>query len=247
MVRSRSVSSPSRNPPSADSEAIQPARRTLAELVDATDPGWPVVTEWIADATNHVEVLPVDPQAGERALLAIQVTTRSPLGAIAYSTGGILVDHGWIRVLGGGHARLPRDLGTWNFADDRTPRLANAMLVADDVSGGFFAINGGAFEGPLGSVFYLAPDTLEWEDLERGYSGFLQFLFEGDLARFYEGQRWSGWADEVASTPGDRAFSVYPFLCVEEGGPIEARSRKAVPIDKLWRLHAEDLPRQLSR
>jgi len=36
------------------------------------------------------------------ALVAVQVTTRSPMGAIIYETGGILVDHGWIRILGSG-------------------------------------------------------------------------------------------------------------------------------------------------
>ncbi len=241
------VSSPSTTPPSTASPSTGRARRTLAELVDLTSPGWPVVADWIAQAANRVEVLPVDPEAGERALLAIQVTTRSPMGAIAHATGGILVDHGWIRVLGGGNARLPRDLGTWNFpARDGAFRLVDALLVADDALGGFFALNGGAFEGPLGNVFYLAPDTLEWEDLECGYSGLLRFLFQGDVATFYEGQRWSGWVEDVGATVGDRAFSIFPFLSVSEGGPIDARSRKAVPVEELWMLHAVDLPKQLS-
>jgi hypothetical protein len=76
-------------------------------------------------------VLPADPKKGEQALLAIQVTTRSPMGAIAYGSGGLLVDHGWIRVLGGGHARLPRDIGSWNFPKnvDQPQRLPGAMLV----------------------------------------------------------------------------------------------------------------------
>ncbi len=223
-------------------------RRSLAELVDKSDPGWPVVTAMIAGAKNKVEVLPGDPKKGEQALLAMQVTTRSPLGAIAYESGGLLVDHGWIRVLGGGHPRLPRDLGSWNFPKgvDAPPRLAKAMLVADDAIGGFFAINGGAFEGPLGDVFYLPPDSLKWEDLGRGYTAFLQFLFDGDLAKFYEGQRWNGWSEEVAKTAGDRAYAIYPFLWSKEGGTIDERSRKDVPIEELWYVHAIKLPTELA-
>ncbi len=222
-------------------------RRSLAELVNTTDPGWPVVAEMIAKAKNKVEVLPVDPKKGEQALLAIQVTTRSPMGAIAYGSGGLLVDHGWVRVLGGGHTRLPRDLGSWNFpkGTDHPLRLAGAMLVADDVLGGFFAVNGGAFAGPSGNVFYFAPDSLEWEDLGRGYSDFLEFLFQGDLAKFYSGQHWKDWTNDVEKLPGDRAYSVQPFLFTKEGGTIDQRSRKDVPIEELWTLYTIDLPKQL--
>lgn len=46
-------------------------------------------------------------------------------------------------------------------------------LVADDVLGGFFAINGSAFAGEAGNVFYYAPGSGEWEDCEMGYSQFV--------------------------------------------------------------------------
>lgn len=222
-------------------------RRALAELVNTTDPGWPVIAEMIASA-NHVVVLPVDPRNGESALLALQVTTRSLLGAVSYASGGLLIDHGWIRVLGGGHPRLPRDIGSWNFPNgvDQRPRLPGAMLVADDALGGFFAINGGAFDGPTGNVFYLAPDTLQWEDLDRGYSDFVDFLFSSDLAKFYEGQRWIGWEKEVEAVSGDRAYSIYPFVWAKEGGTIDQRRRKDVPVEELWSLHAIELPKQLA-
>mgnify|MGYP000969392700 FL=1 len=35
------------------------------------------------------------------------------------------------------------------------------LLVADDVLGGFFEINGGAFDGKAGNIFYYAPDSGE--------------------------------------------------------------------------------------
>jgi hypothetical protein len=82
-------------------------KRELRELVNQDEPAWPLVQKWISEATNPVEVLPTGPVRSE-ALLATQVTTRSPMGAIIYETGGLLVDHGWVRVLGSGHPRLPR-------------------------------------------------------------------------------------------------------------------------------------------
>ncbi len=39
--------------------------------------------------------------------------------------------------------------------------MPSYLLVADDVSGGFFAINGGAFDGKAGNIFYYAPDSGE--------------------------------------------------------------------------------------
>ena len=119
-------------------------KRQLSELVDMDEPAWPLIQNWIACTRRRVEVLEPPPSAGE-SLVSLQVTTRSPLGAVIFHTGGILIDHGWLRVLGSGHARLPRSLPQWNFrcgmiASDTQPRW---LLVADDVLGGFFALNGG--------------------------------------------------------------------------------------------------------
>lgn len=55
--------------------------RTLEQLINLDDPGWPFVQELIAKATNSIEALPGDRKRGEAALLAIQVTTgaRAPI------------------------------------------------------------------------------------------------------------------------------------------------------------------------
>ena len=114
-----------------------------------------------------MSVLPAEPDDGCRTLETLQVTTRSPLGAMAFHTGGILVDHGWLRVFGAGSARLPRALDGWNTVNG-VPLCDKGILVADDVLGGFFAW----FREPR-TVHYLPPDTLEWEDSELGYTDWL--------------------------------------------------------------------------
>jgi hypothetical protein len=180
--------------------------RPLRELINTEEPAWPDVQQWIANAKNPVEVLPVNPADRESALLALQVTIRSPMGAIVYETGGLLIDHGWLRILGSGHARLPRSIASWNqgrtmFGDVEPPGY---LLVADDVVGGFFAINGGQLGPELGSVFYFAPDSLQWECLDRSYSEVLIWWLQGNLAEYYESLRWPGWEQKQLAWAGSR-------------------------------------------
>jgi hypothetical protein len=222
-------------------EFLQPsvyvrAVRSVADLRDVADPAIDLIRDWIREAIRPVELLtPGGPTDG--VLHRLQVTRHSTLGALAADTGGLLVDHGWLRHLGGGSARVRRDLATWNGVGEEA-RCAGAMLVADDVLGGFFAINGGGLPGKPGNMGYLAPDSLRWEPMKMGHSEFVHWSLTGKLEAFYEGQRWDGWEAEVPAIPGDRALSIYPFLWAK-GPPIAERSRRAVPIEDLWSLWHE--------
>jgi Protein of unknown function DUF2625 len=130
--------------------------RPLAELIDNNDPGWQLVQSWIADSAIDVVVLAAKPGAGEAALLATQVTSRSPMGVIALNSADILIDGGWLRVLGaGGHPRFQRSLPAWNDG-----RSKGFYLIADDAVGGFFAVNGGALGEDVGNIYFFAPDSL---------------------------------------------------------------------------------------
>ena len=222
--------------------------KILEELINKEEPGWNLVQEWLQNATNPYEVLPRDIKRAEKELLNAQVTTRSPMGAIIYQTGGILIDSGWIRILGSGSERLNRGMFEWNkgktFEHYGEPPVF--LLVADDVLGGLFAINGGAFgqEG-LGKIFYLAPDTLSWEPMNCGYSEFFNWTLQGNVHQFYEPFYWKGWREEVTKLRGNQAFSFFPFLWTKEGKQIETLSRKVVPMEESYRL-TMDMQRQLS-
>ena len=216
-------------------------KRSLQELLDTDEPAWPLVQSWLREATNPVEVLPPSEPARAEALVATQVTVRSPMGAVIYETGGLLVDHGWLRLLGSGHPRLPRSLPAWNlgrsWADpDAAPPF---LLVADDVVGGFFAVNGGPLGEERGNVYYLAPDSLAWETMGGGYTDFLLWGLSGDLGAFYEGYRWPGWQAEVQALGGDQGFSIYPPPCTA-GPPYGERHRGAVPLQELYRLYVDE-------
>lgn len=214
--------------------------KSLNELFDKTESTWKILNEWVENAKNHVELLPVNSKENQKILLELQITTKSLLGTVVYYTGGILVNDGWLRILGSGDSRLSRNLATWNqIENSQSMRLSGSLLVADDVVGGFFAINGGAFEGNIGDVFYLAPDTLEWENLDMSYSDFVNWALTGDVNRFYETFQWEDWSDMVRKATGDEGILIYPYLWAE-GEEIELRSKSIVPINELWELNLDN-------
>ena len=213
--------------------------RALSELIDRKEPAWPLVQQWIAEASMLVEVLPADPAAGDAALYATQVTTRSPMGAIAHNSAGIFIDNGWLRVLGSGkHQRFQRSLPEWNAGKSN-----GFYLVADDAVGGFFAINGGALGEDTDNVYFYAPDSLRWEPCGFSYTQFLVWAMSEKLTEFYDSLRWDDWASEVKELGGDHVIGIYPFLWTQ-GAPIKERHRGRVPVAEQWGLQL-DLQRQL--
>lgn len=212
--------------------------RSLEELIDLTDPAMPLIREWAQRAVRPVEVLPPS-DARVSVLLRTQVSTHTPMGAVAYETGGILIDQGWIRILGSGHPRLNRTLPDWNKG-----RSDDFYLVADDAVGGFFAWNGGALAKARDGMFYLAPDTLDWMDMEgMGYSQFLEWACMGKVGEFYANLRWQGWEQEAAKLAGDLCFFFYPPLFTKEGAGCRGE-RSVVPVAEAW-VFNQDMRRQL--
>lgn len=214
--------------------------RPFEELIDDSEATWTLLQDWSLRASNSVSLLSVDVDQRSRVLYDLQVTTKSVLGTMAYYTGGVLVDHGWLRFLGAGCDLLPRNLSAWNqIIKGKSTRFSGALLIADDIVGGFFAINGGAFNGKTGDVFYLAPDTLEWESLGMSYSDFVNWSFSADLKKFYETFRWTDWTKEVMRVSGNEGILIYPFLWAE-GDEVSHRSRKVVPVEELWNLNIQN-------
>jgi len=207
--------------------------------MNTEDPAWPLVRAWLAGAKQDVQILPRNRQVAEQILLQLQLTTRSPLGAVIFETGGLMFDHGWLRFLGSGSPDMRRDILIWNQQADGQSSLDGALLVAGDVVGGVFALNGGRFPAERGSVFYMAPDTLEWEDLAVSYSQLLQWAAGGDLTEFYQNMRWSGWERDLSALTGDEALAIYPPLWADGKTPITDRSRRVVSMSELWRLECD--------
>jgi len=220
--------------------------RPVEELINTSDPGWTLVQSWIDSANNKIDILPVNTMRAKEALYQTQVTTRSLMGAIVYMTGGLLVDNGWIRILGSGSAKITRTLPAWNkgksFKD--FGEVPSFLLVADDAIGGFYILNGGALGKDSGKIYYFSPDNLEYEPLDLTYSDFLTFCFNNDLDKFYEGRRWTNWTKEVAAMDGDKVFNFFPPLFTKEGKDMTKNSRRPIPIEEQYSFNI-DMRKQL--
>ncbi|MFI5148202.1 MAG: DUF2625 domain-containing protein [Bacteroidia bacterium] len=215
--------------------------RPLKELINTKEPAWTnFLQKWIKEAKNTVEILPKDSAKADSALYKSQVTTHSTMGAIVYETGGLLIDHGWIRILGSGSEKLGRNLMDWNKNKTYTNlgQQLPHLLIADDILGGFFSINAGGLDtANIGKVFYFAPGDLRWTCTGNTYTEFISFCLSCDLKKFYGTLYWNGWEKEIESVNGNQGISCYPFLCTKEGKDINKDIRKVVPIEELWFLH----------
>lgn len=220
--------------------------RSLRELAEVAEPAWPALAETLLARHPRGRILPVERAAGERCLYRLQVTARSLLGALALHTGGLTIQHGWLRILGGGGHGLP-SLAEANGMEDPTPSSATPplLLVAFDVLGGRFAVNGGGLPGELFEVSYWGPDTLEWQSIGLGHGDFVHWTLTEGLDDFYADLRWDGWQAEVAAVPNDRGLSVFPPLCTKESRPVANTNRRPVPWAELTAL-LDELAGQLA-
>ncbi len=213
----------------------QAAMRSAEELTKDTS-GWSIVAQAISIARNKFKILPANPAKSKIAIYETQVTTRSPMGAIIYLTGGILIEDGWIRILGSGNPLLDRSLPEWNKGKTFTEygQQPKFLLVADDAVGGFFAINGGALGNEIGNIYYLAPDDLKWEALNITYSDFINFCFVGDMKLFYGDLGWPQCRQDIIKLTGNDSFFFYPYRWSKEGKDISKDKRSIVPVSEVY-------------
>ncbi|GAA0951637.1 DUF2625 domain-containing protein [Kribbella koreensis] len=212
-----------------------------------TDAAWPWILGLISSSELEVQILPGVAVDGQRCLAQLQVTERSALGGLALNSGGLVVDHGWIRVLGGSVANgnSMAEVNRFPSEPDINWTPQDGLVVGYDVLGGVFTLNGMHPEsagrpGSPGQILYFAPDTLEWDALPMTHSQWLEWLLSGQTTQFYESLRWSGWEKESQSLTLAQGISVYPFLwSAEAHADLAATSRRPVPFSELIHLTAE--------
>ncbi len=209
----------------------------LSRLV-ADDDAWPLVQSWVG--ARGARLLPGDEIGRGNTLTALQVTTQSVLGAMAFHCGGIVADDGWLRLLAGGQAAAAT-AGLPSLAEmnglghpELEPVAPGLLVVAYDVLGGLFGINTGALPAAQGEVAYFGPDTLEWVPLEAGYAAFVEWALTVGLDDFAAHLRWKGWREEVAGLGLDAGLTAYPPPWSHEGSDLGRAQRAPAPMATIW-------------
>lgn len=211
-------------------------------MTETSSPAWAPVAALLEGAPFPVEILPPSADAASDAE-ALRLGAGSTLGEVVLRTGGLLLDNGWVRLLGSSSERLHRSLLSWNVDQGvlGAGRRAGLLIVGDDVLGGVIAINGGALGPDPGMIYYFGPDTLHWDSLNCDYTALLHFLIGPGMAAFYSDHRWLGWEAETAALAGDGAHFVHPPLWAV-GPAVGERHRGAVPMTEMLATHAKALP-----
>lgn len=215
--------------------------RDLKELINNDEDAIFLINEWKENANNEIIILDKDSIIAKEALYNTQVTTRSPMGAIIYHTGGILINKGWLRIYGSGHEKLNRNLPEWNKGKtfETYGDTPGHLIIADDAVGGFFLLNGGDLGSDLGKIYYLSPDYLEPEPLELSYTDFILFCFNGDIDNFYKDLRWKDWENDFNTLSTNEAFIFYPYLWTTEGENINKVQKKKASIKEIYKFRTQ--------
>jgi hypothetical protein len=103
---------------------------------------------------------------------------------LAAHTGGLLIDHAWLRVLGGGATGLP-SLAEANGLDEPTPSSTPPPLLEV---------------------------ARARESLGMGPGDFVAWTLSDRVADFYVDLRWKGWEADAAAVPLGHALTCYPPL-----------------------------------
>ncbi|WP_027346250.1 DUF2625 family protein [Hamadaea tsunoensis] len=191
---------------------------------------WPEILAVVAAAPYPVEVVPANPGTGRRCRERLEITTRSWLGSVAAYAGGILVDHGWLRVLGSGAPG-------WVALATRPDPEIGGITVGYDVLGGRFHW-GQSTPDARPTVHYYGPDTLSWQDLELGYADWLRAVLSGALTEFAAPLRWPGWEEEVGVLAPDQGVISYPPPSTREGKNLADATRSPAPLLQIVAFHS---------
>lgn len=131
-----------------------------------------------------------------------------------------------------------------NWANNiyRTNYNSDSLLVAYDIFGGLFIIKD--YQVSDGKIWYFAPDTMTWENLEVTYKDFIKWVCTEDFSLFYLDFPIKYIKDNPVQMEEDSVLLIYPYLWSEEyksGTP----TINVISFRELFELN-QDIYRQLN-
>ncbi|WGH92884.1 DUF2625 family protein [Auritidibacter ignavus] len=199
---------------------------TIPEFSDT----WPAIDELLSEHSERVHRVEADPARARQVLNELGVSEVSHMGALLTHTAGLLIDGGWLRILGSGNDELP-DLTVWTPRHNGRPLY---MTIAVDVIGGIYAIDGGGLGISTGYICYFDPVRLNWGPLAPDYAGFLNWVFSSGYEELYEDLRWEDHLQQVRTLDMTQGIRFDPPLHQSEGVDINTLQRETVELEDLW-------------
>lgn len=196
---------------------------------------WNEVLQMLNNSQNHICIRKSLEYDGN-ILISMGIKENSVLGQVIANTSVVIVDN-YLRVYANGNNEDSHNIYSYNlhlekyFGDKK-------LIIADDIWGGLYAINNGGFNGKQGNIWYFAPDTLEWDDLEISYSEFIAWISSSNLNEFYNLFKWQSFQRDIRDIKFNQGVLIYPFLWSNECD-IETADKKIVAFNELILLNIE--------
>ena len=194
---------------------------------------WIEIEQLFQRSSNNIK-LQIEGNKNTDAIERLGVSERSVLGQVLINLASVEINN-YLRVLG----KSDEKNGIFSFNDKMKKYFhGNKLIVAYDVWGGLFAIGNGDFEGDIRTIWYYAPDMLQWECLGINYAEFIAWACSENIKEFYKKFFCGNVEFLLKKVRGEEAILVYPFLWSKECN-IENADKKVVPIEEIVALNIE--------
>ncbi|MDD6446985.1 MAG: DUF2625 family protein [Ruminococcus sp.] len=199
---------------------------------------WNQIKTMFENSDRDIAVLGTYDSNEEKTVELLGISPESVLANIILNTSGVVVDN-WVRIFGHTSSKTKGITGVNAVDNSGIPqRIPGMLIVGSDIVGGIFAINLGKFSDNVGTVWYFAPDSLDWECLEFRYAEFIAWTAQDNMDRFYMSMRWQGWRNIAKEVSFNDGILIYPFLWSRESD-IENDKKSVVPFEEIFKINMD--------
>lgn len=196
---------------------------------------WTVIEKTIKNATNSIKVKYSESGIYNGAK-KLGVNPKSTLGCFLQHIESFVVN-GYLRIANG-NINGAGNMNSLTYAIREQYGYENILVIANDIWGGFFVINNGDLSDNKEEIWYFSPDTLEWENTEKNYTQFIDWVCSGNVEGYYQEWMWEDMEEDIKEFSEDEGVFTYPFLWSIEY-ELTTATRKKVPWVEITAINAQ--------
>lgn len=195
---------------------------------------WEKIIRALNSSSNKISVETYDGK-NEQVFAELGINQESVLGQVVCHISKLKIND-YLSVLGGDENEK-LNIGVFN-REVRSVYPGRKLVVAVDIWGGLFAIGNGDFPGNENSIWYFAPDRLQWEDLDVNYTQFFSWVCSVHINKFYADFLCADIVTISKMLKEDEGILIYPFLWSNECN-LKTAVKKPVPVVELVQINAD--------